>query len=265
MKNETKDAGEPVKVSTSICLEEMSEENDYLATKLYVSGYDLEELADNLSLCEILFLQFTGELPQSQADRKLLNTLMVLLSTPSPRHPATRAATACGISKTNAEHLLPISLMAIGGDQLGAAEVEKCYRFLTNNIERPVEQVTANLVTQWQDKTHHITPGFGQLYGDIDPLTHTFFNKMCQIKPEGKTIQWVSQFIRQLTEHQAGLLDIGLAACIFHELRLGARESVGLYQLFRAPGLLAYGMEQTHKPVSAIPLVKDNRYELVEK
>ena len=106
------------KIATKICLEKASENNSFQTEKLYLAGYDLEDLARNSSMTEILFLLYGGELPSHSENKKLLEVLMVLLSLPSPRHVASRAAMNAGICKTNAEHILPISLMAIGGEQL---------------------------------------------------------------------------------------------------------------------------------------------------
>lgn len=253
------------KASTRICLETPCEENPYQAKKLYVSGYDIEELADKCSFIDMVFLLFTGELAQTPEDRKLLKTLQMLLSVASPRHPAARAAMNSGLCKANEEHLLPISLMALGGSQSGALEVKNAINFINENVENSAEQ-TADKLTKLRLNNHkHIAPGFGQLYGDSDLLSNTFLEKLRKIKPEGQTIKWVSSFITHLEKHNLGILDVGVAACIFHELSFSARESVGLYQLLRAPGLLAYAMEQTHKPISAIPMLEDDQYELIKK
>jgi len=253
------------KASTKICLETPCDENPYQAKNLYVSGYDIEELADKCSYIDMIFLIFTGELPKTSEDKELLKTLQVLLCVSSPRHPAARAAMNSGICKTNEEHLLPISLMALGGSQSGALEVKECLNFINAHITNSASQVADQLAKSWINKHEHVAPGFGQFYGEPDKLSRSFFSKLSKIKPEGETIKWISSFITQLEKHNAGILDVGIAACIFHELSFGSRECVGLYQLLRAPGLLAYAMEQTHKPISAIPMLGDDQYELIKK
>lgn len=253
------------KASTKLCLEIPCDENPYQAKNLYVSGYDIEELADKCSFIDMIFLLFTGEFAKTPEDKELLKTLQVLLSVASPRHPAARAAMNSGLCKANEEHLLPISLMALGGNQSGALEVKNAIHFINENIENSAEQAADKLIKTWLNKHNHIAPGFGQLYGGSDLLSNSFLEKLLKIKPEGKTIKWVSSFVTHLNKHSIGILDVGVAACIFHELSFGARESVGLYQLMRAPGLLAYAMEQTHKPISAIPMLEDEQYELIKK
>jgi len=252
------------KIATKICLEKPSEKNSFQTEKLYLSGYDLEDLASSSSMTEIMFLLFSGELPSLKEDKKLLEVLMVLLSLPSPRHVASRAAMNAGICKSNAEHILPISLMAIGGEQLGAIEVKNCWEFIASNIDKPVAAVATQLLANWSDKEKHIAPGFGQSYGEVDTLSTKFFKQLLAVKSNGKTMKWVQRLSVELGSHQIGILDVGLAACVFHELSFGSRESIALYQFLRAPGLMAYGLEQTHNPVSAIPMLEDSQYELTK-
>lgn len=251
------------KLFTDICLETPTPSNPYLADKRYLQGYDIEDLCAKVNPVDILFLQFTGNLPPSIESRKILEMLMVYLAIPSPREPASRAAIAVGLSKTNAEHILPISLMSAGGENAGAAEVQSCYQFITDNLDGSPKQLAKQLIAQWQaDSQSHICPGFGQLYGDIDDITGRVFASIVNTMPEGKTLSWLRAFNEALNEHNVGILEIGLAAGVFHQLSMRHRESVGLYQLLKAPGLLAYGMEQTHKPVSTMPILEDSQYEL---
>ena len=265
MAKNTTDKNPLYKASTKICLETPCDENPYQAQKLYVSGYDIEELADECNYIDMIFLLFTGELAKTPEDRELLKTLQMLLSVSSPRHPAARAAMNSGICKTNEEHLLPISLMALGGNQSGALEVKNAINFINENLENSAEQVADKLAESWLNKHDHIAPGFGQLYGSSDSLSSSFLEKLSVVKPDGKTIKWINCFANQLEKYHAGILDVGIAACVFNELSFGERESVGLYQLLRAPGLLAYAMEQTHKPISSIPMLEDSQYELTKK
>lgn len=252
------------KISTKICLETASKNNKFQTEKLRLSGYDLTVLAENCSMADIVFLLFSGELPSCGEDKKLLETLMVLQSLLSPRHPASRAAMNAGISKTNTEHILPIALLAIGGEQSGAAEVSQCWNFIEQHQGEDVASLVNTLVTDCADKKKHIAAGFGQSYGEVDPLATQYFKQLLAIKPQGKSMSWVSDLLVELSKQQLGILNVGVAACVFHELSFGARESIALYQFLSAPGLMAYGLEQSHKPVSAIPMLEDSDYELIE-
>jgi len=256
------------KASTAICEEQASTNNPYVADTRRLAGYDIEQLTAQATLVDVLFLQFTGNLPQSNQQRHLLEQLMIYLSTPSPREGAARAAMACGISKTNAEHLLPIALMSAGGQLSGAAEVEQSYRFLAEHSEQDPKQVANEVCQRWRemdkDQSHqqHVAPGFGRLFNDIDPITGRILKQMQADFNQASVINWVADFNQALNDQGLGILEVGLTAAVCLQLKLRHRESVGLYQLFKAPGLLAYGMEQTHRPVSAMPMLEDEKYEL---
>ena len=57
------------KIATKICLEKASENNSFQTEKLYLSGYDLEDLAENSSMAEIVFLpKRFGKAAVSSAD-----------------------------------------------------------------------------------------------------------------------------------------------------------------------------------------------------
>ncbi len=252
------------KITTKICLETPSSGNPFQTEKMHLSGYDLAELAKQCSMADIIFLLFSGELPSSEENKTLLEALMVLYALPSPRHPAARAAMNAGISKTNTEHILPIAMMAIGGEQSGAVEVKHCWDFIEQHCGSPVAPLVAKLSADCGDKKQHLAPGFGQSYGGIDPLSGQFFKQLLSIKPAAKSLQWISDLLAELSTHQIGILDVGVVAAVLHELSFGARESIALYQLITAPGLMAYGLEQSHKPVSAIPMLKDDDYELTK-
>ena len=64
-----------------------------------------------------------------------------------------------------------------------------------------------------------------------------------------------------LQQRQQGWLLPGLAAAVGKTLGLGARETLGLFQLAIAPGVMAHGMEQTHQPISSNPLLRDEQYD----
>ncbi|MCJ8320519.1 MAG: hypothetical protein MJK12_12850 [Colwellia sp.] len=248
-------------IKSKICQEIPSDTNPYLANERLISGYNIEELAEKTTLIDSIYLLFKGELPNA-IDSKLLNSLFISLINLGPRHPATRAAMTAGISKTRAEHLLPIGLMTLGGDKGGASEVELAYLFIQNSLDNSPNVLANELMEKQTDLHTHIAPGFGATYGDIDPILIRIANQLFNIKPESVIFKWCLKFINEIAKHNAGWLVSGLAAAVFLELKMGKRESVGLFQLACAPGLLAHAMEQTHRPITDMPLLEDENYVL---
>ena len=263
--------------STKLCLEVPADNNAFLTEKRYLTGYDIESLTSKVSYIESLYLLFKQELPSPQ-QTTLLNALFVALINAGPRDEAVRASMAAGVSKTRAEHLLPIGLTVLGGANNGAQAVERAYSFIEQQVNKSLsdnnslnskllDDVIAKLLNDipninsiTPELTVEHCPGFGQHYGDIDKLTARLSQSIFEIMPDSIIFSWCQAFNQKLNKYNVGISPIGLAAAVFLELKLGARESIGLYQLLRAPGILAQGMEQTHKPITAIPMLKDQEY-----
>jgi citrate synthase len=263
--------------STALCLEVAADKNPFLTEKRYLAGYDIEVLTTKVSYIESLYLLFKQELPNPQ-QAALLNALFVALINAGPRDEAVRASMAAGVSKTRVEHLLPIGLSVLGGSNNGAQTVEKAYSFieqqvnesqldnnslnialLDNLVEKLIDKIPSANGRNQQLLTQNF-PGFGQHYGDIDELTARLSHSIFEMMPNSIVFTWCRAFNQKLHKHKVGINPVGLAAAVFLELKLGARESTGLYQLLRAPGILAQGMEQSHKPITAIPMLKDEAY-----
>ena len=256
-----KDFGFSKKIKTNICQEVPTENNPYLAKKRLISGYDIEDLSQQCSLIDSIYLLFKGELP-NEINSEVLNVLFIGLINLGPRHPATRAAMTAGISKANAEHILPIGLMALGGNKGGAAEVALAYAFISENMDKEPVLVANEKLALHLDKHQHIAAGFGSSYGAIDTILSRIFLQLLQLKPESKVFQWCNQFVDVISIQNCGWLNSGLAAAVFLELGFKKRESVGLFQLACAPGVLAHGVEQTHRPITDMPLLEDENYVL---
>lgn len=257
------------KAQTKITLEIPDDNNPYISQASYLHGYNLTELIDKKSFTDTLLLLFTGELPQAyQAD--LLNRLMVALINLGPRHQSVKAAMVAGVSKTNTEHLLPIGLSVLGGHSNGANEVANCVTFLINNIKKVPEAVAKGLIAEIENEElakgeFHLCPGFGNQYGSIDTLAnnlmeHVFTPLVNNDSLPSDYLSWAISFNQFLKPYNFGLLRTGLAAAVFCELGIAARESIGLFQLLCAPGIFAHGVEQTHKPITAMPMLNDEQH-----
>ncbi len=254
------------KISTRIWEETASDENPYIASSARCHGYEITDLVEKCSFIETLYLLFRGELPGKE-EAFLLEKLMIFLINPGPRHPATRAAMNAGIGKTNPEHILPIGLTILGGAHLGAGEIESSMRFLRKNFKKPVGNVMDMLLKEAvapEEGDWHIAPGFGSRYGSIDVMPGEMANGFAELDADRKILKWGCEFAQLLAPHQMGWLMTGLAAAVFAELGFQPRYGAGLFQLLSAPGLLAHGMEQSNKPMTAMPFVKDEDYVIEE-
>jgi len=252
------------KTQTNIILEQASAVNPYVTKSNFLHGYNVLELMQKKSFVEVLLLLFVGELPEP-TKVQLFERLMIALMNLGSRHPAVKAAMVAGVSKTNAEHLLPIGLSVLGGKSNGAKEVEQAVIFLQHNITKPVAEVAKHLIADMKDNKlegeFHLCPGFGNNYGGIDEYTNDVAQQITiDLKSDFSFMHWANDFSLYLAPYHMGWLKTGLAAAVFCELGIGARESIGLFQLICAPGIFAQGVEQTHKPITAIPMLSDEQH-----
>ena len=261
-----KDFGYAKKATTAIWHEQPSQHNPYAAEKCRLHGYDVVELSKQKNFADVLLLMFKGELPD-QSDSQLFNSLLIALISPGPRHPATRAVMTAGISKTNTPHILPIGLMVLGGEYNGAADVEKTMQFIKRNRDTAIadfckQNPQAPKPEQQNDWRPY--PGIGSAYGSIEPVTVELATYMATLPSSGENMAWLQQLISHLADPQVNWLAIGLFSAVMLDLDIAPREGGGLFQLLSAPGLLAHGLEQTHKPIKSMPFLDDDQYELTE-
>jgi len=236
--------------------------NPYIAETCRCHGYDLFELMTKRSFVDVLFLLFQGDLPNPQ-QAKFLETLMIALINPGPRHPATRAAMLAGVGKTDPTHILPISLSILGGSHLGAGEIEESMRFLRKQLKNDPTKVAQSVLAKCEPPAEgdwHPVPGFGNRFGETDPHACAIARYLSELPGARKILAWGESFSKALQPHDLGWLTTGVAAAALAELGFQPRAGAGLFQIISAPGMLAHGVELANKPFTAMPFPSDDKY-----
>lgn len=242
-------------MSTRITREEPLPDNPYVAGARFTFGYANTDLVRHCRYPEVIFLLLRGELPAA-AECRLLEALLVGLCNPGPNHPAVRAAMTAGLSKSNPEHLLPLGLMVAGEVRtLGAA-----WDFLWRWRMSPAQDCAGSLPTpgEWEP----VAPGFGHSFGAPDPLLAQLAASLLATGDWPHLI-WACRFVECVAPMAQGWRISGLVAAVALDLGLDARQAVALYQIALGPAVLAHGLEQTHHPITAGPLLDDRDYELL--
>lgn len=255
------------RAATRIWAEQPSLDNPYIAASALCHGYDLFALMEKRSFVDVFYLLFRGELP-SAAEAQLLQTLMIALINPGPRHPATRAAMNVGVGKTNPLHILPIASAVLGGEYQGGGEVENAMRFLRKHQKtKPVDWQHLATDQDAADETADesstsTTPGFGKRHGGIDLMAAGIAERLVTLEAAGKALKWGNEFAKTLAPHGSGWLMTGVAAAVFADLGFQPKAGGALFQLLGAPGLVAHGLEVANKPITAMPYVSDANYSI---
>ena len=252
------------RMATRIWQELPSADNPYIAASALCHGYDLFELMEKRNFADVFYLLFRGELPNA-AESALLQHLMVVLINPGPRHPATRAAMNAGIGKTDSLHILPIASAVLGGNYMGAGEIEEAMRFLRKQQHSNAEQFFQALSTERMAEDsvlteNTLTPGFGARNGGIELMAVELANRLVKLDGAGEALRWGCQFNEHLYERGHGWLLTGVAAAVFSDLGFQPRVGGCIFQLLCSPGLVAHGLEVANKPITAMPFVSDENY-----
>lgn len=249
------------RAATRIWSEQASGDNPYIASSALCHGYDLFELMEKRSFVDVFYLLFRGELP-SASQAALLQTLMIALINPGPRHPATRAAMNVGVGKTNPLHILPIASAVLGGEHEGGGEIERAMRFLRKyQKSNPADSLFLTDEEDTEDSgPASITPGFGKHHGGIDLLAAGIAESLLKLDAAGDALKWGAQLAQRLEPDGSGWLITGVAAAVFADLGFQPKVGGTLFQLLGAPGLVAHGLEVANKPITAMPYVSDDNY-----
>ncbi len=251
------------KAQTAIWQEKATAHHDYLVDEAFCCGYSQKALLEKgYGITDMVFLLTRGELP-SPEQRRILDAIGVALCNPGPRHPATRAAMEAGVSKTRSQHLLPISLMVLGGDH-AAGGVEAAMRYFRLNKKKSKQELISTLLGAYEGPAGDIelAPGYGPHYEGREPL---YVNLGVSIRDTYKNtdlsyLNWSLELDELLQETDCALRSNGLAAAVFLDLGFHPRFGPALYQYLSAPGLLAHGLEMSNKAITAMPFVTDENY-----
>lgn len=246
---------------TRIWQEVPAEDNPYLAEECRCHGYDILELARKRSFVDVLHLLFHGEIPSAE-QAELLESLMICLINPGPRHPAARAAMNAAVSRANPAHLLPIGLSVLSGAHLGGEEVAAAMGFLKNHLGSEPGEVAVDLLQEQPppEGDWHVAPGFGSRYGGIDPLSQKNIDYLMTLPASGEMMNWGQRFVAHLSARGLGWLPTGVAAAVLGDLGFNHLAGAGLFQLLCAPGILAHGLELARQPLTAMPFLDQNHY-----
>jgi len=263
-------------IRTSICHENSSVSNPFVAEKTLWHGYDSEKLCANRGWTEILFLMSTGELPTAEQDR-LLNIIMASLANPGPRDVAVRAAMNCGVGKTPLPTILTTGLAVRGGMAEGAMHVEAAMHLLNGNLPENKERSSSqsNYAVQIIDdyrifwKEHkddeivpwpEVPPGFGLYYGDRDTRAEKL---LLLIGDQGGESLGLALDMEAFLSEEAKpsyLTLPGVVAAALCDLGFTPEHGAGIYMIAGSAGILAHGIEQLPRNWNEYPFWADPSY-----
>jgi len=253
------------KIKSRITLEIPSKDNEFLSKTTYTHGYNVLDLMDHCNPIDNLFLIFKGELPNA-LENKILTKLSIFLMNQGPRNAASRAGANAGVGRTDVNHILPIAVMGMSGNYGGSKEVENAMRFIKHNIDKDASRVAKQCLVDAPDDEEGdwiIAPGFGTDFRGQSPFLLDVKDRFIKDCPDEGHLAWCQKFIDNLpSDKNCGWRLASIVAGVLLDLGIPPRVGAGLFQILASPGALAHGVSFADKPITEIPFLKDEDYEI---
>lgn len=220
------------------------------ADGITIRGYDLIELIGVIPFPSVLYLLFTGELPEPRI-AKLIDALMVASIDHGPGAPSALAA------RTAASGGAPLGAAAAAGlltlNKFHGAAVEdsmeaikRVYQLSEGNLDQ-LDHAADTMVAEWLSAGRRV-PGFGhRQHKNLDPRLDRLFELARDAELEGIYLEAAQAIFRALKRKTGRNLTInidGATAAILCEIGFPSDLSNALFMVARLTGILAHANEE---------------------
>jgi citrate synthase len=217
---------------------------------IVIRGYDLNQLIGTVPFPSVLYLLFTGELPNSQI-AKLIDALMVAsidhgAGAPSALAARTAASGGAPLGAAAAAGLLTLNKYHGAAVQDSMEAIQKVFDLgegRKENLDQSAEQV----LREWRQAGRRIA-GFGhRQHKKLDPRLERLFELAREAGVAGIYLE-AAQAIARALKHSTGKdlpINIdGATAAILCEIGFPAELSNALFMVARLTGILAHANEE---------------------
>ncbi|HUH95976.1 MAG TPA: citryl-CoA lyase [Anaerolineales bacterium] len=217
---------------------------------IVIRGYDLIQLIGVVPFPSVLYLLFTGELPQPKT-AKLIDALMVACIDHGPGAPSVLAA------RTAASGGAPLGAAAAAGlltlNKFHGAAVEDSMESiqrvfaLSNGQADQLDRAADTMVAEWRQAGRRIA-GFGHRQHKItDPRLERLFELAREAEVPGVHLEAARAIVRALKRSTGKDLPInidGATAALLCEINFPITLSNALFMVARITGILAHANEE---------------------
>ena len=218
-----------------------------------IRGYDLIELIGVVPFPSVLYLLFTGELPEPNI-AKLIDAIMVASIDHGPGAPSVLAA------RTAASGGAPLGAAAAAGlltlNKFHGAAVEdsmeainRVFELSKGNINE-FDSAADNMVAEWRQAGRRVA-GFGhRQHKKLDPRLERLFELAREAEVTGLYLEAAHAIVRALERKTGKDLPInidGATAAILCEIGFPPSLSNALFMVARITGVLAHANEEINR------------------
>ncbi len=217
---------------------------------IVIRGYDLIQLIGTLPFLSVLYLLFTGELPNPKVAR-LIDALMVAsidhgAGAPSALAARTAASGGAPLGAAAAAGLLTLNKYHGAAVQDSMEAIQKVFD-LCQGGKDGVDRAADTLIMEWRQAGRRIA-GFGhRQHKKLDPRLEKLFHLAREAEVSGSYLEAAQAIARGLKRSTGKDLPInidGATAAILCEIGFPASLSNALFMVARLTGILAHANEE---------------------
>lgn len=230
-------------------------------SKVFIRGYDLEEMIGKIPFSASTFLLLRGRLP-SPAEAKLLDTVLSAILDYSLQKSGTVAARYVASANPNMAAALATGILGVGKNTMDPAETA---RFCIDTYARYQESnksattFAEEIVAEMRARKERI-PGLGHpVFRYVDPRAQKLRDSAVAAGIWGPRAELFEEVFRAFTrlpgKDAIVLNDIGMMALVLVEMGFSAEETTGLAILSTLPGVIAHVAEEFRegRPIRTVP------------
>src|SRR5688500_16533442 len=219
-------------------------------SKVYIRGYDLEEMIGNVPFAASTFLLLQGRLP-TPAEADLLDAVLSAIMDYSLQKAGTVAARYVASANPNMAAALATGILGVGKNTMDPADtaqfcIDMYSRLQTSNKTSDV--LAVEIVEELRARKHRI-PGLGHpVFRYVDPRAQKLRQRAVDAGIWGPRAEFFEEIFRAFTsvpgKESIVLNDIGMMALVLVEMGFSPEETTGLAILSTLPGVIAHVSEE---------------------
>jgi citryl-CoA lyase len=219
-------------------------------SKVYIRGYDLEEMIGNVPFAASTFLLLQGRLP-TPAEASLLDAVLSAILDYSLQKSGTVAARYVASANPNMAAALATGILGVGRNTMDPADtarfcIDMYSRLQTGNKASDV--LAVEIVEELRARKQRI-PGLGHpVFRYVDPRAQKLRQRAVAAGVWGPRAEFFEEIFRAFTnlpgKESIVLNDIGMMALVLVEMGFTPEETTGLAILSTLPGVIAHVSEE---------------------
>lgn len=229
-------------------------------SKVFIRGYDLEEMIGKIPFSAATFLLLKGRLP-SPAEAGLVDTVLSAILDYSLQKSGTVAARYVASANPSMSAALAAGILGVGKVTVDPSEAARfcldAYARLKAGHQDP-DQLATEIVAELRAAKHRI-PGLGHpVFRYVDPRAARLKDQAVKAGVWGERAEFFEKIVTAFTslpgKESIVLNDVGMMALVLVEMGFTPEETTGLAILSTLPGVIAHVSEelQEGRPIRTV-------------